>query len=209
MQQKHQSSWCAGDFIWSPAYFQSDNKFRLAVMYQTGNMMLWMAVSAEIHPVHNDEALWIQHFVMHIICRGGDLLESWVTVKQLLLCSTDVVGTQFTFPYFPSFQSICASLRSYTNQTKPMPEFIPTTTELSFLEFSEETGDIWLQNIFSRILGDQLKSFKDQTFWQISLETLIFLLSFSGIFKTVPFIASVILQIRKNYEAVSSQMMSF
>lgn len=122
--------------LWSPDDFQPDNKIRLAVMYWTGNMMLWMAVSAEIHPVHNDEDLWMQQFVMHIICRGGDLLESWVTVKPLLLCSTDVVGTQFTFHYFPSFQSICASLRSYINQTKLMPEFTPTTTELSFPFFS-------------------------------------------------------------------------
>lgn len=130
--------------------------------------MLWMAVSAEIHPVHNDEALWIQQFVMHIICRGSDLLESWVTVKPLLLCSTDVVGTQFTLCYFPSFQSICASLRSYFNQTKLMPEFTPNTTKLSFPFFSwsilKKQEIFGYQNIISGILSDQSKSFKDQFF---------------------------------------------
>lgn len=117
--------------FWSPEYLGYDNKTRFTVVYWTGKIMLWMAVSAEIHAIHHDEALWIQQFVMHIICKGCDLLESWMNAKLLLLCSTDVVRTQFTFCCYPGSQYICASLKSYTNKTKLMPKFTQATKKLS------------------------------------------------------------------------------
>lgn len=65
------------------------------------------------------------------------------------------------------------------------------------LELSEEAGDTNYKKMFRGILDDQFKSLKQQ-FWCISLEIFICILSFSSIFKTVPFTASVILQMKKN-----------
>lgn len=114
--------------FWTPEYFQYDKKPRFTVMLRT----LWMAVSAAIHTIHNDEALWIQQFFMHIICKGCDLSKSWMNAKLPLLCSTDAVRTQFMFCCYPSFHYICTPFKSYTNKTKLKPKFTQTTNKSAF-----------------------------------------------------------------------------
>lgn len=43
--------------FWTTEYSQYDKKPRLTVMYGTSKIIPGMAMSAEIHTIHNDEAL--------------------------------------------------------------------------------------------------------------------------------------------------------
>lgn len=126
-----------------------------------------MAVSAGIHPVHNDEALWIQQFVMHIICRGGDLLESWVTETTAAVfsrCSWDTVHVSLVSKFSEHLFFTEEPHQPNKTNARIHPNYKQTVSSILSLEFPQETGDVGYQNIFNGILGDQLKSFKDQIF---------------------------------------------
>lgn len=143
--RKHQSSHYHGDFVlnywiftaWQKAQTQQSCT-ELVKSYR--EWLCQLKYTLFIMMRH-----WIQQFVMHIICKGCDLFKSWMNSKLPLLCSTDAVRTQFTFCCYPSFQYICAPLKSYTNKTKLMPKIHPNYKQSGFfmtvLELSEEAGD--------------------------------------------------------------------